>query len=198
MVSNFPNSNISYFKRFIKRGVELFTRKSIFRILIALVLVLLIAKAGTIFFDNVRIVFLTLERQSIGNLTLAIWQVQAVAVSISIAVVALTVSFIKEKVYGKDIMHFVFIEDRILSLSKIEIIFVLISLIFINYFFAAYEWLFGTLFILFISLMGVLILMYQTFLLLVNFDIIAEKAKKKIIKEFTKKIKGTETQKEES
>ncbi|AXH99120.1 hypothetical protein DV702_04840 [Sporosarcina sp. PTS2304] len=175
----------------------MFTKTSFFRMVITLILILLLAKSGTWLFDTFHIKFLTIESENINNLILAIWQVQAVAISISIAVVALTVGFIKEKIFGKDVMHFVFIEEKAFFLSKIEIIFVLIALIFANYFFVAYEWLFGTVFILFISLLSVSTLMYQTFSLLVNFDTIENKVRQSIINEFTTKLKGSKTQKEE-
>lgn len=164
---------------------------SLSKMILTLSLIIIIGILGSWTFENSyfdSLDFLLISYDKIAGLTMTIWQVQAVVVSISIALIAMTIGFSKDKVYGKNIMHFVFIEDKTFFHSKAELILILLILIFINYFFVAYEYLFGVVLILFISILGVMVLTYYTLSLLMSYEKVKEQVKINITEEFKQKL----------
>lgn len=164
---------------------------SLSKIILTLTLIITLGILGSWAFESSysnSISFLLLSYDKVASLTMTIWQVQAVVVSISIALIAMTIGFSKDKVFGKNIMRFVFIEDKTFLHSKVELIIILLILIFVNYFFVAYEHLFGVVLILFLSLLGVIVLTYYTLSLLMSYEKVKEQIKISVTEEFKKQL----------
>lgn len=164
---------------------------SLYKMILTLTIIIFIGILGSWTFENLyfnSLKFLLINYDKVASLTMTVWQVQAVVVSISIALVAMTIGFSKDKVYGENIMRYVFIEDKKFFHSKAELILILLALIFINYFFVAYEYLFGVVLILFLSILGVVVLTYYTLSLLMSYEKVKEQIKVSITEEFKKQI----------
>lgn len=117
------------------------------RLLLYLVLLLGIALLGNTIINIIAPKLLLISTNKVSALSLTIWQIQAVFTSIIIAINALTLGFSNIKIYGLNILNFSFTKDKFFGLSQLDIIAIMFLLVFINYFFVAYEALFSVIFL---------------------------------------------------
>lgn len=112
---------------------------------------------GTNFFEkesNWFINLFTIQGKDIDTLTNTIWSVQAVIVSLSIALLAMVIGPSREVKFGINILEFYFVKNRKMY-TLYEVLICLLLLIFFNYFIVAKNLLFFSLLNLTLSLFGI-------------------------------------------
>ncbi|MDQ0350354.1 hypothetical protein J2R98_000157 [Alkalibacillus filiformis] len=133
---------------------------------IIILVIMSVGYGGTFFFEKAS--FLTISYKEKDELIKTIWTIQATVVTFGIALLALIVGSNREKRYGINVLEFYFVKIRPIF-NRYEVIILLISLVFLNYFFVAFNYLFGTLFIFFISICCVIDILFKI-LTLVRMD----------------------------
>lgn len=117
---------------------------------------------GTLFFNEVN--FLQIHNKDYDDLVNVIWQVQTTIVTLSVALLALVIGFSNEKKYGRNILDFLFTQSRRILTTYEEVI-ILILLTNVNYYFVAFNMIFGTFFVFFTSTVIIIRILYSTILI---------------------------------
>src|SRR5699024_8312823 len=121
---------------------------------------------------------------------ITIWQIQALFTSIIIAIITLALSYSKEIQYGKNLLKFSLFDDRFLSFSQTEVIFILFINIPINYYFIIHDALFSVLVLFNITFIGLYLIFNKTFSLILNREQINKKIKDNILLNYTNNTNG--------
>lgn len=158
------------------------------RLLLYLVLLLGIALLGNTIINIIAPKLLLISTNKVSALSLTIWQIQAVFTSIIIAINALTLGFSNIKIYGLNILNFSFTKDKFFGLSQLDIIAIMFLLVFINYFFVAYEALFSVIFLFTITFIGLSIILTKTLILISRPHIIRDKIANYLLYNYEKSL----------
>ena len=159
--------------------------KSLKKVLIYIIFIISLAILGSVLINKFAPQYLLLPSDNILTLTLTVWQIQALFTSIVIAINALTLGFVNKKVYGIDVLEFSFIRDKTYNLSQLDLIIILFLITFLNYFFVAYESLFGVVFLFAISVLCIAFVFLKTLKLITQFKDIRNKIKSFILGNFS-------------
>jgi ABC-type multidrug transport system permease subunit len=181
-------------KVFIKHIFEYYSIVKFIAIFFAIVFISTIL--GMYFNNNIYtgklIDISTIKQESVDALTNTIWQVQTAITTLTIATLALIVGMNKEKKYGLKLLNYLLIlSPKIIKFH--EKIILTILLVFVSYFFVAYQALAGVVFIFTINIF-IIINMIITSVTLVLFEEKVELKMKNYILRGCKEILELENQ----
>ncbi|WP_375089125.1 hypothetical protein ACDZ29_25455 [Peribacillus sp. RS7] len=131
-------------------------------IAINLVIVYIGVLSGAYFnngYDSAIIRLLAIKQKEIDGVINTIWQVQSGVTTLTIATLALVVSMNKEKKYGFKVLTFLFVIKPFLKFH--EKIILSIVLLFISYFFVAFQALASVVFIFLVSVILVILMVLE-------------------------------------
>lgn len=172
---------IYYFK---KEECNSLDRASYKRIIITTIIIFLIGWLGNFIIEDYGPSFLLISINRVSVLTTEIWQVQALLTTIVIAINALSLGFLNKKVYGYNVLDYLFTRKKLVVFYlQTDLIIIMFWLILINYFFVVYDVLFGSLFLLFITVILITLILSETMKLLTQFKKIENE-----IRDYVKKL----------
>jgi|SRR5690625_4715836 len=109
------------------------------RIISILIIAVLISIVGSVLINTYGPDILLLPYDKLFPLVLTVWQIQAVFASIIIAIGALALGVINQRIYGVNLLRYTFIEKEAFTLTLVDIIALAFLLTIANYPFIAYE-----------------------------------------------------------